>query len=67
MRINCDATWYHFDHFIPPINARCLNMSQSGKLVKKGETDSFLWKDDEVKRLLWVTIEGIAKMSENAD
>ena len=43
-------------------------MSQLEKLVKKGETDSFVWKDDEGVRLLWVTIEyKVAKKSENVD
>ena len=43
-------------------------MSQSRKLVKKGKTDSFVWKDDEVERLLWVTIQyKIAKTLENVD
>ena len=35
-----------------PIYARFLNMSQSKKLVKKGNNDSFVWRDDKIERLL---------------
>lgn len=43
-------------------------MSQSRKVVEKGKTDSFVWKDDEVESLLKVTIEyKVAKTSENVN
>ena len=43
-------------------------MSRLGKPVKKGKTHSFVWKGDEVDRLLKITIEyKVAKTSENAD
>ena len=49
-------------HFISSICLRCLNMSQSGKPVKKGKADSFVRRNEEVLCLLKV-----AKTSENVD